>query len=446
MIMSDQHTPSVIGCYGNTDVKTPNLDRLAENGVLFENAYCNNPVCVPSRMSMLTGLRSSKINVWANSDCLSPHFATWPLLLRLSGYETVICGRNHMLWGDRLNGFGKRLCGDTGVTIPYIRPGKTQQSEKSPQGIDTQLGPNNMSGLARHDIGVSEHAIKYLKNPPENPFALYIGFYQPHAPFVALEEYFDKYSGLSPSSRRDERIEPPYDKMLLNLNLDREIPDEKIKTAVRAYYAMVSHVDELVGKIVRQAEESGLLENTVIVYVSDHGEMLGRHRLWHKMCFYEDSVRVPMIFNCPSMIAGNRRVKQNVSLLDLFPTFLEIAGNSEKISLDGNSLLPFLENRKSCWNNSVISETIGIERGKPGRMLKKDNFKLICYHQEKPILFDLDADPEEQVNLSESPAHIEVIREMLAELTKAWDVDRINNTFDENMKHVYFHNRLSLRK
>lgn len=442
VIMSDQHTPNVTACYGNKNVKTPNLDSLAGRGILFENAYCNNPVCVPSRMSMLTGLHSSKINVWSNCDCLSAHYATWPLLMRLAGYETVICGRNHMLWGDRLNGFGKRLCGDESKAIPYIKPGFTQLGRKAPQGLDIQLGIDDAAGHAVHDIKVTEYALEYLRNPPGNPFALFIGLYQPHAPFAALGEYFGQYSDLETPSRREEAVEEPYDKLIERLDLKRDIPEKKLSAAVRAYYAMVTHVDDLIGRIIRQTAASGLLENTVIIYTSDHGEMLGRHQLWHKMNFYEDSVRVPLVFSCPSRFGQGIRVKSNVSLIDIFPTLMDIAENKEEIGVDGHSLIPFLENRNPAWNNSVISESIGVERGKPGRMLKRDNFKLIYYHQGKPILFDLDADPGELNNLADSGKHRELLKGMLDELMESWDVAAINRAFENSLKHVYFHHKL----
>nr|HPN84434.1 sulfatase-like hydrolase/transferase [Victivallales bacterium] len=275
------------------------------------------------------------------------------------------------------------------------------------------------------------------------PFALYVGFYQPHAPFVALKEYYDMYAGMPYRSYRNEKFEEPHDKMIKKLQLDREIPDEKLASAVRAYYGMVSHIDNLIGKIISQVESSGLLDNTVIIYTSDHGDMLGRHRLWHKMCFYEDSVRVPLIFSFEGCKRG-KTVDSNVSLLDLFPTFLEIAESEEKPELDGQSILPLLNmDAKSLPKNSVIAESIGIELGRPGRMLKKDNFKLIYYHNEKPILFDLSKDPDEHENLAESPAHKDILGEMMAEIMQSWDVNKINKTFEECRKHSCYHSAVS---
>ncbi|MFC1454462.1 sulfatase-like hydrolase/transferase, partial [Verrucomicrobiota bacterium] len=395
IIMSDQHTPNVTGCYGNNQVKTPNMDNLAKDGVMFENAYCNNPVCVPSRCSMLTGLYSHKINAWCNPDPLLPHLATWPLVLQSAGYETVISGRMHLVWGDRMGGFARRLYGDPAVPIPRVAPNKTMQGSFAPQGIDSRLGitenmAGNYQGTGPHDKEANQHAMNYLENEAREPFALYIGYYQPHAPFVAPKKYFDLYESMDPETGVNDPLEDIYLPLLKGLSLDRKIPEHKLKTAIRAYYAMVSQVDHLIGEIKSTLEKTGLLDNTILIYTSDHGEMLGRHKLWHKMCFYEDSVRVPLIISFPQKWGKDRKIAANVSLLDLFPTFLAMAGFNPDIKLDGQSLLPLLNEEKTGWDNKAIAESIGVRRGHPGRMLKRDNLKLILYHGQKPVLFDLE--------------------------------------------------------
>jgi choline-sulfatase len=444
MIMSDQHTPNVTGCYGNGLVKTPNMDSLAENGVMFENAYCNNPVCVPSRCSMLTGLYSHKINVWCNADPLLPHLATWPLVLQSAGYETVISGRMHLVWGDRLGGFSKRLFGDPPVPVPRIGPNKTMQGGFAPQGLDSRLGAiedmeDNYRGTGPHDEEANERAINYLKKDARKPFALYIGYYQPHAPFVAPKKYFDLYKSMDPATGLEDPLADIYLPLLKGLSLDRKIEEHKLKTAIRAYYAMVSHVDHLVGEVKNTLEQTGLLDNTIIIYTSDHGEMLGRHRLWHKMCFYEDSVRVPLIFSCPEKFGRGRKIAANVSLLDLFPTFLDIALFNRQIKLDGQSLMPFLTGKTKMRKDGVIAESIGVQRGFPGRMLKKDNLKLILYHARKPVLFDLEKDPAENVNVAGEKKYAKVLKSMMKEIARDWDVEIVNRNIEHNFEHIFFH-------
>lgn len=443
IIMSDQHTPNVTGCYGNDSVYTPNLDRISENGVMFNNAYCNNPVCVPSRMSMLTGLHSHSINVWCNSDPLLPHLVTWPLLLRLAGYETVISGRNHMLWGDRLGGFSHRLCGDKSPVIPFVQENATMLGGKAPQALETNLGPAESTHYALHDIEANQHAMNYLKTPHNTPFALFIGYYQPHAPFTCQNEFFEKYQDFDPPLHREETVEPVYKNLIRRLQLNRDIDNEKLSTAIKAYYGMVSHVDTLVGEIADTMETNGLLENTILIYTSDHGEMLGRHRLWHKMNFYEDSVRVPLIITNPKRFGKQRQIDKNVSLIDLFPTFMDIASVEENISLDGHSLLPLLEEVDTEWDNRVIAESIGVVRGEPGIMLKRDQFKLILYHNNDPILFNLESDPLEHCNLADDNEYADILKSMIAEATRNWHPAEINAAVNNNLKHIYYHHKVS---
>jgi len=447
MIMSDQHTPNVLGCYGNQYVKTPNIDNIAKEGVIFENAYCNNAVCVPSRTSMLTGLHSHKINVWCNADPLLPHLATWPLLLQLAGYETVISGRMHLMWGDRLGGFGRRLFGDENHKIPYIKSDATMVGGFAPQGINTKLGIGENYGP--HDREANAHAINYLRKETHKPFALYIGYYQPHPPFVAPKEFFNQYKTLNSDLYVDESIEDIYMPLLKKLQLDREIEPEKLQKAVRAYYGMVSHVDSLVGEIASVLEETGLLDNTVFIYTSDHGEMLGRHRLWHKMNFYENSVRVPLAISFPKRFGRGKRLTENISLLDLFPTFLSLADFSPKIELDGHSLLPLLDGEKNVWNNEIIAESIGVVRGQPGIMLKRGNLKLLLYHKQKPVLFDLEKDPQEHRNVANDKKYSQILYSMNKEATREWNVTSIVDSLDKDLKHIYFHKeveKLKLKK
>ena len=444
-IMSDQHTPSVAGCYGNSAVFTPNLDRLAGNGVVFDNAYCNNPVCVPSRMSMMTGLHSHNIDVWCNADPLLPHLATWPLLLRLGGYETIISGRNHLVWGDRLGGFSRRLCGDDNHKIPFIQPDATMMGGRAPQGLDASLGSSDKTSHALHDIEANKCAIDYLQKRHDDPFALFVGYYQPHAPLTCLDDYYEKYSDFNPDLYLEEIVDPIYENLIKRLQLDREIEPRKLVAAHRAYYGMISHVDTLVGELLEELEKNDLMRNTIVIYTSDHGEMLGRHQLWHKMNFYEDSVKVPLIISNPERFGMGRRITENVSLLDIFPTFMDLASIDEEINLDGCSLVPFLENTMTNWNNKVIAESIGVVRGEPGIMLKRDQFKLLLYHDNNPILFDLEKDPLEHYDLSGSKEHAAVLKSMIAEASVNWNPNAINKVIDNHLKHIYFHKKVEGR-
>ncbi len=430
MIMSDQHTPSVLGCYGNGRVSTPNIDRLAGSGVLFENAYCNAPVCVPSRISMLTGLCSDRIAVWHNADPLGQHLTTWPMALRLAGYRTVISGRMHLCWGDRMGGFGERLCGDSHAYIPNIRRGRTMAGSGRPEAIDKSLGEGDPYPA---DEEATRQAVDFLGSRPEGPFALVVGFFKPHAPFRAEKRFLDAYRDLQVEDTSGQGCLPQYRPMA---EAARDCRPERIELAKRCYYGMVSHVDELVGRLVAALDESGLRENTLVVYNSDHGEMLGRHGLWHKMCFYEDSVRIPMIASWPGRLEGGARVGRNVSLLDIFPTLLDLAGAERSMPLDGRSLVPALEGGALQGPDQVMAMSIGVERGRPSVMLRRGDLKLILAEGYPPSLFDLAEDPGEERNLAGEPGHAETLREMLAAVEERWDPALVNRQVEFNQSHL----------
>ena len=437
LIISDQHTPSVAGCYGNTSVRTPNLDRLAETGATFDNAYCNSAVCVPSRMSMLAGLHCDRIRVWHNADPLPPPVTTWPQALRLAGYDTAISGRMHLLWGDRMGGFGRRLCGDESDRIskawPSGRKDRTNGVCGRPQGFDSALG----AGVSYPgDEEAKDRAIRYLRERRREPFALCVGFYKPHAPFQAPSHLIDLYGGIESPPLAQEPCVPLYHPAVDDGHAKGPLPPDRVKLARQCYYGMVTQVDQFLGEILDTLEEQGLSEDTIVIYTSDHGEMLGRHQLWHKVCFYEDSVRVPLIVSCPSRFPRGERRAFNVSLLDLFPTFTDIAEHAHEAPLDGESLLPLLAGGALQREDEVMALSIGPRLGHPSAMLKRGHLKLICTLGFPPILFDLSRDPGECVDFSADHQYAEVLREMQAAVEDRWDPDLVNQQVEFSQSHL----------
>jgi choline-sulfatase len=208
------------------------------------------------------------------------------------------------------------------------------------------------------------------------------------------------------------------------------------RLARQCYYGMVTQIDNLVGEVVDAVEAAGLRESTIIVYTADHGETLGRHQLWHKMSFYEDSVRVPLIASCPSRYPSGERRSENVSLLDLFPTFMDAAGHEHEAPLDGESLLPLLSGGSLQRLNEVVAMSIGPEPGRPSGMLRRDSLKLILTKGYGPLLFDLDRDPSENTNFAGDPAYMDVLTDMTRALESRWDPDAINAQVDFNQDHL----------
>ncbi len=441
LICSDQHTPGVTGCYGNPHVQTPHLDALAEEGVTFDAAYCSSPVCVASRLSMLTGRYPFRIGVWGLADTILSTTPTWPVPLSISGWETIICGRMHLVYGDRNHGFERRLCGDA---YPTIRNNFAYWTKKEPEV--TRAGrviQESGLGTARHDAedAIAEgFALKFIHglNPSKQsrPFAMCTGFYRPHTPFLAPPEQAALYENMDVELEGTQEDLPPFYRSLFRyFGLEADPPSpEDCRRAIRMYYAMVTGLDRRVGLICNALKQRGLWDNTIVIYTCDHGEMLGRHGLWFKGALYEESARVPLIVRIPKSARKGSRVSEPVSLVDLFPTFCEIAGVEPYEFLDGISLMPTLNGGSLPPGRPVFTEYSDYGIHTPTRMVRKGNYKLIFADGYDPLLFDLAADPREQNNLAGTPGLKAMADSLLAEVLKDWDPTEIRRRVLANQR------------
>jgi choline-sulfatase len=440
-LMSDQHSPFVTGCYGNTVVHTPHLDALAEEGSVFDAAYCASPVCVPSRLSMLSGRHPHQIRVWGLGDTIPSTTPTWPVPLSIAGWHTVMCGRMHLAWGDRNHGFETRLCGDAYPTIKnHFAHWKNQEPDVSHAGrMLAESGIGTARQDAEDDITLG-HALKFIHglNPEHmnRPFALCVGFSRPHTPFLAPPELMRLYEDFEPELEMDPGSLPPFYRSLYrHFGFDENPPSlEDARRAIRAYYAMVTGLDRRIGQIRDALQSTGLWENTIVIYASDHGESLGRHGLWFKSSFYEESVRVPLILRIPGGPAG-MRTAEPVSLLDLFPTLCDIAGVEPPGFLDGCSLLPLLNREPLSHERSVFAEYADYGIHTPLRMVRRGQYKLIYAAGYAPLLFDLQADPHETIDLAGSSPHQEIVGDLLREALHGWDPEAIRRQVLENQSH-----------
>jgi len=441
LIVSDQHSPMVTGCYGNSDVRTPSIDALAEEGVLFESAYCASPLCVPSRLSMLAGRHPYNIGVWSLSDTIRSDTPTFPVPLTIGGWHTLICGRMHLVWGDRNHGFETRLCGDR---YPTIRNHFAHWDREEVPVTEAVRGVSEAGvGGSRHDAedGIAEgHALKFLHETnhakEKRPFALCVGFYRPHTPYRAPRELVDLYRKLNPSVGQTISIRPAFYRSLArHLGLEDHPPtDEEARRAVRCYYAMVTGMDRRVGTICEALKQRGLWDDTIVIYTSDHGESLGSHGLWFKSNFYEEAVRVPLIVRYPKRFASGFRVKEPVSLLDLFPTCCEIAGVEPYPFLDGQSLMPGLLGGSVDPSRSVFAEYADYGIHVPTRMIRKGKYKLMYAEGYDPALFDLESDPMETSDLLRKPQFTKIAADLLKELMKDWKPDPVRKRVRENQR------------
>jgi choline-sulfatase len=407
MIVSDQHSPRVMGCAGDPYVRTPHLDALAGRGVMFENAYCAAPLCVPSRMTMLTGRHCSDIDVWTNSCYLASDIPTFMHSLGAGGYETVLCGRMHFLGPDQRHGFHKRIAGDVSS---YTHPGAGRGPNFvniDPAGCGQSAacvrvaGPGH-SNYKAYDDRVRDACNDFLtergSGQREEPLLLVTGFVLPHCPFIAPKELYDYY-------------------------YVHELTDEEIRRARAGYYGTVEYFDSIIGSLLETLDESGMADDTIVVYVSDHGESAGENGLWWKSNFYEHSAGVPMIWSAPGLPEGKRR-DEVTSLLDLGPTLCDLTGSPEMRAVSGRSLAPILRGEECDWPDEAVSEMIGLGHYIPGRMIRREPWKLIHYEDHEPILFNLDEDPHEFVDRAGDPTCRDIRNYLHDRVRWGWDSGR----------------------
>ena len=439
VLMADQMAAAALPFLGgNSPVIAPNLARLAAQGVAFRSAYCNSPLCAPSRFSMLSGLRPSRIGAYDNACEFPADQPTIAHYLRRGGYRTVLSGKMHFVGPDQMHGFEERLTtdiypADFGWTPDWSRPDHRPHWYHS---MDSVLSAG--TAIRTNQIDFDEEVIfttrrklyDIARDKDDRPFFLIASLTHPHDPFAIQRKYWDMYEGVDISL---PRIDIPKDaqdphslrlRHVCGLDLD-DVTDAQILAARRAYYAAISFVDDQVGLVLETLAETGQADNTIIVICTDHGEMLGERGLWYKMTFLEGAARIPMIFHAPSRFAP-RVVDASVSLLDLMPTCVALSGLSPDYATppDGHSLVPWLTG--GTGHDEAIGEYLGEGALAPVIMIRRENYKFIHSPIDPDQLFDLAADPDELVNLATDPAHAQLLAALRAEIVQGWDMEAIH--------------------
>lgn len=444
MIMADQMAFDVIGALGHPAVKTPNIDRLVERGISFSNCYCNSPLCAPSRASFVTGKLASRIDAFDNGSELAAGTPTFVHHLRRSGYETILSGKMHYVGPDQLHGFEHRLTRDIHATGFELTPDWSRGTYPNPgTGVKRlkEAGVTNWNNHLAYDDKVQFRTLEKIRDigrvPAEErrPFFLCASFFHPHDPFVITKPYWDLYEGVEipmPSVAGDEAIHPFNQWIQTHHELDTDpLSDDKIVANRRAYYGMVTYIDDKVGEIVEELERMGLMEDTILMLTSDHGEMLGEHGMWFKRTFYEPSVKVPLIVSGPKWLSGGRRLEEIVSLVDLSVTVMELAEVRDRerwvADMDGSSLVPLLHDRSIDWKNEAISEYYGEGALKPMIVLREGNYKLVRVKDEDDLFYDLAEDPFEQNNRFGQPEYEKTITRMQTRLEEQFDLAAIES-------------------
>lgn len=405
LIMSDQHNPRVMGCAGDTVVRTPSLDALAASGTRFEHAYCGSPLCVPSRMTFMTSRHCSDIDVWTNSCMLASDIPAFAHSLGAAGYETVLGGRMHFVGPDQRHGFHRRLIGDVTApepggpgpdlgTIPAVTTGQSAEGVKI-------SGPGRTAYQA-YDDAVLAACQTYLQEQHERPFCLVMGLVLPHCPFIAPKALFDYYYErvAVPTVPPDGFDAFPPMRLIREKRGYGSLTPQQIRSARAAYYALVEYCDDIVGRLLLTLQEAGLNDDTIVIYTSDHGESAGENGLWCKTSFNEGSVGVPLIFSGPG-IPTAQRCTMNASLLDLGPTMVDLAGATPAPRVAGRSLLPLLQgDPPEGWSDEIYAEMIGYPGTPSSCMVKQGPWKLIHNEGFEPLLFNLRDDPDEFENVA----------------------------------------------
>ena len=438
-LFTDQHSKFVTGCYGNPYVYTPNLDRLAGRGVRFTNAYCNNPICVPSRASMSIGDYGFRHSYWDNSFPYAAKEDSWGTRLVENGYPVTTIGKLHYKDAESTaSGFPDQriplhVRDGIGDLTHSIRDGTMKRPALRQVVLDA--GPGD-SDYIHYDRKVAQLAAEFLTGEGKDskkPFCLFVGFVCPHFPWKVPPEIMKRYEPYEHLPRPiqwdagERPMHPAIVKHRRELFLEEMFSEEEMRQAVAAYYGMTTFVDSQIGIVLDALKAAWLEENTRIIYTDDHGDSVGDHGLFFKHTMYEGSVGIPMLMAGPDLPQGIT-VDTCVSLLDIFPTVLDnfglVPGEADR-SLPGKSLFRVIGGDREERPIFAESHCIGFDDSV--FMLRYRQYKYVYYAGGyEPQLFDLAADPHECRDLAGDPAYQEVRRMLDAELKKIADPEALS--------------------
>jgi uncharacterized sulfatase len=417
-----------LGCFGHPLVKSPGIDRLAERGMRFERAYCQFPLCSPSRSSLLTGLRPDSTRVFN----LQYHFrqdlpdvVTLPQMFMKNGYYVARVGKLYHYgnpgdigtnglddrgsWMERFNPAGRdktTLESDIMNYTPKRGLGSAMAFLADKTGTDEQ----------HTDGKVADQAIRLLEEHKDKPFFIAAGFYKPHCPWVTPKKYFDLYP-MDPIVLPLITPQTPNNYPIPALASTTPWPyfgvtTDQARECKRAYYASISFVDAQIGRLLDAVDRLGLRQNTIIVFWSDHGYHLGEHGLWFKQSCFEESARVPLIISVPGQKTAGRACSRLVELIDLYPTLADLAGLTPPSHLEGVSLRPLIENPHAQWERAAYTQ---VQRGAdPGHSVRTEQWRYTewAFSKQGAELYDHDHDPQELYNLAGDAKYADVVARM----------------------------------
>ena len=418
-----------LGCYGNENIISPNIDRLANSGYRFDNAFCQVPVCGASRSSFLTGQMPNRhkfvdYDAWVEKD--APNAVTLPMCFKENGYVTISNGKvfHHLI--DSKNSWTEQPWAPNVPWRDYLSKENKQIAAANKKRIHKPVAKSfesvDVDDYAYIDGKVAKKTINDLKKLKENgkPFFLAVGFRKPHLPYNHPKKYWEMYEGKNippadnPFPPKDVPKASIHNSFELRVYTDipdtGKIPLEKAKQLKRAYYACITYVDKLVGEVIDSLKSLGLYDNTIIVLIGDHGYQLGEHTMWTKHSNYELSLRAPLLLHVPGM-KKNVGVESLAEFADIYPTLCDLTGLKIPNTVEGKSLLPLLNGKKSEINNAVFS------RFKDGESVRTERYLYTEYRDENSnlyakMLYDHKTDPEENVNVVNKPEYEKVVSKL----------------------------------
>lgn len=424
----------------------PHLRALAARSARFAQAYAASPLCAPARASLMSGLLPSRTGVFDNAAEFASHIPTFAHHLRRAGYQTCLVGKMHFVGPDQLHGFEERLTtdiypADFGWTPDWTRPHERVGWWYHNLGSVAAAGTAETTNQLEYDDEVAHHALAKLRDLARRrdprPWCLAVSFTHPHDPYVARPRHWDLYRDCP---ALDPEVGPvpleahdPHSRRILEAcdHAAYDIRPEDVRRARRAYFASISYIDDQLGEMLGVLERTGMAEDTAVVFVSDHGDMLGERGLWFKMSFREPSARVPLTIAAPGLPAG--RVDAPVSALDLAPTLLALAGLDPEAAMpgsDGRSLLPLAQG--AGGRGPVPMEYMAEASVAPMVALRAGAWKLALCEADPPQLFDLARDPLERFDLAADPDHAATRARLEAEARGRWDLARLDATVRES--------------
>lgn len=444
ILMSDEHARDASGCYGHDIVKTPNLDALAAGGTRFTNAYTPSPVCVPARAAFATGKYVHQIGAWDNATAFDGSIPSWHSQLRDQGHQTVSIGKLHFRSDKDDNGFSDErlsmhLVEAKGDLLGLIRD-EDMVKRGGSRKMAQMAGPGE-SMYTRYDRDITSDTITWLHEEApkhqDKPWVLFVSWVAPHFPLTAPSQHFYRYYNQDlPDPKlyhlRNTHIHPYVDDYRGTFAYDEffESP-ETVKRAQAGYFGLISFLDEQVGLVMDALGQTGLKDDTRVIYTSDHGDNMGARGAWGKSLMYEEAVAIPMLICGPDVPSG-KSVDTPTSLLDIYPFIMDSVGEGESKEADapGSNLVDLINGEQP--DRAVLSEYHAMGSKKAAFMLRKGDWKLVHYVGYPDQLFNLRDDPDEVNDLSSDVEHGAVMQDLLDELKKICDPDEVDAAARKN--------------